>query len=324
MLNRNEKISRRGLLGGLLEWSGAPAARAALQEKVGGRAMHVYFIGNSVTDTVNYNGLTELAKSRGLKQVWGRHMIPGAPLFYLWREKGGFTEQPYGPTQDALKSYAWDVITVQPFDRFLVNENDEGDLPTIQKLLNLAIAQNPDVQVYIYSRWPRITRNGKSLPYDKNDYDPRKPGSGVPLDGADDYHAKWTAKFTGGWDGTNESKAYFEQVVRGVRDANPKMRKPALLIPVGQTMDNLDAEMRANRVPGYKSVYQLYRDGIHLNSYGSYLTACTFFATIYKQSPLGLPTAPYGDLDPATAKIIQRVVWQTVQAEPFAGVSKRA
>jgi len=319
MLNSRDKLSRRSLFNGLLEWTGAPAAQSAFQERLIGRNVRVYFIGNSVTDTVNYNGLKELAKSRGINQIWGRHMIPGSPLFLLWREKTGFTESPFGATQEALKNYAWDMITVQPFDRFLVNDNDEGDLSTIQKIVNLAVAKNPDVQIYIYSRWPRITRNGKGFAYDKNDYDPRRPGSGIPLGEVDDYHTKWMAKYTGGWDGSNETKSYFEQVLRGVRDANPKMRKPALLIPVGQTMDNLDSEMRAGRVPGYKSIYQFYRDGIHLNVYGSYMTACTFFATMYRQDPVGLPTTPYGDLDPTTARIIQKVVWHTVQSEPFAG-----
>ena len=290
---------------------GAPALRQAAGQK----SLRVYFIGNSVTDTVNYRGLAELAKSRGVNQVWGRHMIPGAPLFYMWREKGGFKEEPFGVTQDALKNYAWDVITVQPFDRHLVNENDEGDLANIQHILDLATAKNPMAQLYIYARWPRITKGGKGFAYDKNDYDPRRAGSGVPLDGADDFHARWTAKFTGGWDGTNENKDYFEQVLRGVQKANPKLRKPPLLIPVGHVMDALDAEMRANRVPGYKSVYQLYRDGIHLNRYGSYLVGCTFFATLYRQTPVGLPTAPYGDLDPAIAAIIQRTVGRTIERE---------
>lgn len=42
-------------------------------------ALRVYFIGNSVTDTINYRALVELAKSRGHQQVWGRHMIPRTP-----------------------------------------------------------------------------------------------------------------------------------------------------------------------------------------------------------------------------------------------------
>lgn len=44
----------------------------------------VCFIGNRVTDTINYLALAELAKSRGYQQIWDRHMIPGAPLQWIW------------------------------------------------------------------------------------------------------------------------------------------------------------------------------------------------------------------------------------------------
>ena len=50
------------------------AVHAPAEEK----PLRVYFVGNSVTDTINYRALAELAKSRGHKHVWGRHMIPGA------------------------------------------------------------------------------------------------------------------------------------------------------------------------------------------------------------------------------------------------------
>ena len=40
------------------------------------KPLRVYFVGNSVTDTINYSALAELAKSRGFQQIWGRHMIP--------------------------------------------------------------------------------------------------------------------------------------------------------------------------------------------------------------------------------------------------------
>lgn len=279
------------------------------------RTVRVFFIGNSVTDTVNYRGLAELAKSRGITQVWGRHMIPGAPLFYLWREKNGFTETPFGPTQSALVKYPWDIVTVQPFDRHLTNDKDEGDIANIQHMLDLAIARNPDVQFYVYARWPRITRDGKSFSYDKNDYDPRKPGSGVALENPDAWLSRWNAKYTGGWDNTNESRDYFEQVVAALNKANPELSRPVRLIPVGHAMAALDKQMQAGLVPGYHSIYQLYRDAIHLNMPGSYLVGCVFFATLYGQSPLGLPSQPYGRIEPTTVTAIQRATWGVIKTQ---------
>ena len=73
-------------------------------------------------------------------------------------------------------------------------------------------------------------------------------------------------------------------------------------------------------MPGYTSIYQFYKDGIHLNEPGSYLVGCTYFATLLRQSPEGLPTEPYGEIDPVLAKIIQETAWQVVSQHPDSGV----
>ena len=88
-------------------------------------------------------------------------------------------------------------------------------------------------------------------------------------------------------------------------------------------MSELHTQMKAGKVPGYTSIYQFYKDGIHLNEAGSYLVGCTYFATLLKQSPVGLPTAPYGKIDPALAETIQKTVWQIVAAHPEAGVKSQ-
>ena len=57
------------------------------------KPLRVYFVGNSVTDTINYRGLAELAKSHGRQQIWGRHMIPGAPLQWIWEHPKDYFER---------------------------------------------------------------------------------------------------------------------------------------------------------------------------------------------------------------------------------------
>ncbi len=68
--------------------------------------------------------------------------------------------------------------------------------------------------------------------------------------------------------------------------------------------------------PGYTNIYQLYRDGIHLDELGSYLVACTYYAMLMKRSPLGLPTEPYGQLNAEVARIIQQTAWDVVRSVP--------
>lgn len=288
--------------------------------------LRVYYVGNSVTDTIRYGQLAKLAATREVKITWGRHMIPGAPLEWLYQHPNdGFREEPFGGWQKALGEFTWDAVSLQPFDRHLHNKNDQGedlgDVALIVKLARMAAARNPEVQVYSYARWPRVTVGGKSVPFDKNDYDPARPGSGNDLSKVDDYTARWEANYTGGWDNTNETGDYFEKLLREVRQATPELRKPVLLVPVGHVLADLHAQMKAGKVRGWTSIHQFYKDGIHLNEPGSYAVACTYFATLLRQSPVGLPADPYGNISPELARTIQETVWRVVGSIPEAGVN---
>lgn len=288
--------------------------------------LRVYFIGNSVTDTVRYEALARLAEARGLRLDWGRTMIPGAPLEWIYRHPDqGFEQAPYGRWSRALGEFAWDAVSLQPFDRHLrggeQGGEDFGDVAIITKLARLAAARNPDVQVYLYARWPRVTIGGRGVPFDKNDYDPAKPGSGNDLSRVDDYAARWEMKYSGGWDGSNEARDYFDTLLREVRREATFLRKPPRLVPVGHVLADLHRQMKAGEVPGWTDVRQFYKDGIHLNEPGSHAVACTFFATLFRQSPVGLPTEPYGRIAPELAKIIQATAWRVVRSHPDAGVA---
>ena len=58
----------------------------------------------------------------------------------------------------ALADYQWDVLSLQPFDRYI--EGNDGDLTMAKNFIDLTLKKSPNVQVYIYSRWPR-RRPGK-------------------------------------------------------------------------------------------------------------------------------------------------------------------
>lgn len=301
----------------LFALSGASAEESA-------RKLRVYFIGNSVTDTVRYGALVKLAASRQHELVWGRQMIPGAPLQWLWEHPmDGFTEKPFGYPRAAFTNFQWDVLSLQPFDRGLTSQDGSDDVTKIRQYAEMIASRSPEVQIYLYARWPRITSGGKGLQFDKNDYDPTKPGSGADLSRVDPFERIWLAKYTGGWDTTNESRDYFARLLSEARKATPFLKKPLLLVPVGHAMHALDQRMRAGDVPGYSDIHQLYRDGIHLNETGSYLVGCTFFATLFREDPTGLPTAPYGRVPPQVAKAIQETVWKTVRGQVESGVESR-
>jgi hypothetical protein len=58
---------------------------------------YCYFVGNSVADAINLNGLDALAESKGNTRSWDRPMIPSAGLQWIWQPPNdGFNEATYG------------------------------------------------------------------------------------------------------------------------------------------------------------------------------------------------------------------------------------
>src|SRR5687767_11277512 len=81
-----------------------PPAPASAAQGGARKELRVYHIGNSVTDTIRYKLLQQMAKSKGDNYVFGRHMIPGAPLQFIWdKPSTGFRENPYGYYPAALR-----------------------------------------------------------------------------------------------------------------------------------------------------------------------------------------------------------------------------
>lgn len=272
----------------------------------------VYFIGNSVTDTVNYDAFAGFGAANGRPVAWGRHMIPGAPLDWLWKEQGGFTRDPYGASKQASAEFAWDHITLQPFDRHIPQ-----DIEVISAIVALQRAKNPDCRYWIYERWPRMaTLEGKGLEFDKDDYDPAKGRLSIDLSGIKPWAALYAQPYTGGWDNSNEGRDYAQKLLAAARAAQPQAQ--FRLIPVGDVMAAVDARLRAGAVPGWDSAWRLYKDGIHLGTTGSYLCGATFAAAILGLDPKVLPPAAYGQVEPALLPLIQAAIAEVLAATPDA------
>jgi hypothetical protein len=77
-----------------------------------------------------------------------------------------------------------------------------------------------------------------------------------------------------------------------------------LVVPVGLAFRNSLAK-RPELVLHFK-------DHMHPSMAGTYLAACTFYAALYGKSPVG--NAYTADLDADTAKFLQGIAWDTVQA----------
>jgi PKD repeat protein len=84
--------------------------------------------------------------------------------------------------------------------------------------------------------------------------------------------------------------------------------------------------MAAGQIPGFSHIWQVYSDGIHLTGAGSYIAACTYFATMYQEDPTGLGVpSEFGSVDATFKQAVQQTVWDVIknykdpQGSPWSG-----
>ena len=276
------------------------AALALATAPAGGAAktFRIYMVGNSLTDNVKYEGFQQLAESRGHTHIWGRHMIPGAPIWWLWEHAdSGFHQHPFGHYPQALAQHGWDAITLQPFSMY------SKEFAHAKKFIELAVKKSPQVQFFIYAQWMGRTSGDFDLYWQKTELQRDHWGCGF--------------------------KAHYETLVRELRRDMPDI-KPPRLIPAGHAMYLLNQKIKAGLVPGYTSIFDVYNDGIHLNNVGAYIAGCSFFAAIYGETPVGLPVGEgyarepgnvhHAELGPDLARLIH----ETATAHPLTGVTTDA
>jgi hypothetical protein len=297
-----------------------------------GESRSVYFIGSSTIDQINYNGLKSIAQSRQHQHTWGRHMIPGASLDWIWNrgpdsngdgvpgDYSGFTESPYGHYFTALPNFEWSNVVLTPVDRHLGSDSDYG-----ARFINLARTNpaNHDTQHYIFSRWPRNEPTNNNLP---------KIASG-PHAGQLDYRAQWLRPYNlNQWNNSYWTRDYYQRLTDKLNADLPGMSPPVRLVPVGDVLFALNDRMRAGEFAawGMDDILDIYEDGSHFTNVGQYIVGLTFYATMYADNPEGSAVpALYGPrsgkpldkaISPELAAQLQKTVWQVVSTHSYAGI----
>ena len=175
------------------------ALSASIVADASGKTIRAYHIGNSLTDNIGYGGVRRTAEQEGDVYKYGKQVSPGTPLDYAWQYKSItgsiYSVAPYGKYKDALKNYTWDVMTLEPFDN--KQSGSTGDLQISKNFINYARTRSPNLQTYVYSRWPRRPSDGSGGAKEIN------------------FTRLWTTPYTtstGRTDPNNERKGFFEGV----------------------------------------------------------------------------------------------------------------
>ncbi|MEM1446114.1 MAG: dockerin type I domain-containing protein [Planctomycetota bacterium] len=274
--------------------------------------LSLYLVGNSITDAVRAGDLVGVADFGGQDLTYGQHLIWGASIDWLWKNpdqasklssSGQQFGSAFGKWEQALPAHAWDVVSLQPFQRPMVADvgGEAGDLLHALNFIDHTL-QNP------------ANRDARFLLYQDP---PSKPDDGRAVS----FEDWWVHRdYTGAWDQTWDTSAYtylLRDAIQAELDARPEAQRPTQpleVVPVGDVFLGLDVLMRGGGLDGFEAgseVWDLYTDDVHFNGTGQYAAAMTYYAVLFGESPVGLPVGRYTITQERAAQV-QAVVWAVV------------
>lgn len=261
--------------------------------------LRVYHLGHSLVGRDMPAMLAQMAgHDYALQLGWGtalrEHFEPSETI-------NGFAQENdtphYRDAHEALKSGEYDAFVMTEMVKLKDALQYKDSASYARKWAAEAVAGNPGIQVFLYETWHAL-----------------------------DDQPEWLARLPQDLDGM-----WSQLLWPAARGAGG----PVWVIPAGQVMAALVHEVETQGgIAELKTREDLFGrnpdgtlDPIHPNDLGVYLVALTHYATLYGQSPVGLPhellradggpaTAPSAEL----ARRMQEVVWDVVRAQPLTGL----
>lgn len=238
---------------------------------------------------------SQLGSGTSLKEHWE----PDLPIrdFHISNRAPAFRA-----AREAIGSGKYDAVVLTEMVELhdAIRYFDSADY--FHRWADLARAGAPKTRIYLYETWHHLN-------------DPQGWETRI----AQDLDTLWLRKLSG-------------------KDIRKAPERPVFLIPAGQVMAAVARAITAGDIDGLRAPNALFArnaqgglDTIHINDLGAYLVALTHFAVLYQSSPLGLPhqlkRADGSAADSFSAKAagqVQRIVWDTVLAQPRTGVATNA
>lgn len=264
-----------------------PATTTTLQPR--GNAGAAYFVGNSLTGgtlgpiTDGVRSYAVLAQQAGFDvEPLGWHIKCSSSLISIAEHPGEVCVDPApdsGLFEEALPARSWDFLVVQPYPG--EGSTLDTDVAVISELAELV---SDETVVLVFTGWPK-------------------------LEGFTD---SWNAvtDVVGG-SPTRHSRVYFDTLMEELSET---LAQSVELIPTAEVLDRVRAELADGAVPGMTSLADLYRDRIHLNELGKWLSGAMTAAVMTRTDPSLLskpPTPTYGD-DAAFPPEYEKLVLKTI------------
>jgi len=246
----------------------------------------LYCIGSSYI--IDHQYIQSMADSAGIALKAGRSEIFGnmRSIRVLAENKPLDSANPL----HELSTGTADVLAMTATRPWLYTESEAGACADFSKLL---LEHNPDARIFIHEYWT-VLPPGRSLYQELH-----------------------------GWDNVRAMRLGAIKIINLMAN---ELNHKVYIVPVGVAVQVMREKIAAGQLEGYKNPDDLMSDSIHLSEMGRYIQACLTFCGAYRYDVRNLPGDVVGGRDrrrlkfsPHDAKIIHKVVYDTVRNTPYSG-----
>ncbi len=296
--------------------------------------LRVYTVGNSLTDGLGIANipafnhrdmLARLTASSGANTIdIGKCNTAGAPLDWLWQYIDHTALSTNGP---------WDVLTLQTYGTRPLydpkypgdHSHDWGVINNSKNFIHYALPNNPHIQPYVYSHWPKVPGYKRHTQYMDEGYtweeaDALRQQALVDFEEAGGWDAAWNTLCPDPSYGNPHCRGLFEQFMDILNterhipgDPIENLTRDVLLIPVGDVFYEMNQRMKTNptmfpkatSASGgyYTNIVEMQADEPHLRpGVGRFIGGAVWYATLYGKNPAGLDYTIYNDPNPSTGQ----------------------
>jgi hypothetical protein len=251
-------------------------------------SMGIYLIGHSLTHNLD-KMIDQISEDGGHETHVGSHAPPGSPVKANWENPNYQYGTPAWP--EAVAGGTFDYVVITEALELRSNAYWNEGAKHMALFHDTFTVVNPEVETIVYQTWHCVETVGCS--YDD---------TGVDFSAeVDDY--------LGDWEEIADSLAAFTE------------QENVRIIPGGIAFKLLNDSLAAGTIPGHTELTDFFSDNIHYNNAGAYLIASTFFATIYKETPVGRTTTIASDswgnfydfgVENEVLLKLQEIAWQAV------------
>ena len=262
---------------------------------------YYYHIGNCIVD--QYNGINDIIHSKGLIDEHVRHIVIGAPLWYIKEKKDKLPPFPFhktGKTYDILfNKFRFKASILMPYQK------NEEEIKAIEYFYNRALENNPECKLYLIQWYPRSLEN--------------------------DWERIWHGV-------GRDSKESFKYIYDETKKLFPN--NDCYIAPLGECVYQIKKLIENKGVKELKEFNDLffYADQTnekmggrrHFYKTGMYMFCCLMYAAIYQKKPhdsitSGLEFHKYKgvggySVSEEFAQIAWDLVWDVLCSEPYTGI----